>query len=126
MSTIKEQAKATAIRQLNLAVRDLIRSMNAANDFNISIVEQETESSWFDFSLEYPPYEDSPQKFQRRVSNLEAEEIAWNIFYIIKDCLGYNYNEDNYYVAPEVRSFSDKLFFNKTFRFKIGFIEKNL
>ena len=123
MSTIKEQAKATAIRQLNLAVRDLIKSMNAANDFNISIVEQETESSWFDFSLEYPPYEDSPQKFQRRVSNLEAEEIAWNIFYIIKDFLGYEYKEGRDFVALQLDGVFDKLYFEKKVEFSIGFIE---
>ena len=123
MSTIKEREKKTVKNQLNLAVRDLIKSMNSANDFNISIVERETESSWFEFTLEYPPYEDSPQKFQRRVSNIEADKIAWTIFYSIKDFFGYEYKERRDFVAPQLDGVSDKLYFEKKVEFSIGFFE---
>ena len=122
--TEKQLAGQTAINKLNLAVRDLIKSMNSASDFNITIVNEDTKSSWFEFSLEYPPYEDSPQKFQRRVSNIEAKDIARRIFYSIKDLFGYNYNEDRNYVASEVESFSDQVYYEKQFQFTIGFIEK--
>lgn len=121
--TEKQLADQTAINKLNLAVKDLIKAMNTASDFNISFVQKDTKSRWFDFSVEYPPY-DSPQKFQRRVSNKEAEVIAWNIFYSIKDRFGYNYNEKRHYVAEALISFSDKLYFEKKVQFSIGFFEE--
>ncbi len=124
MSTIKEREKETAVSQLNLAVQDLIKSMNSTSKLNIALVNKEDESSWFEFSLEYPPYEDSPQKFQRRISNLEAEVIAWNIFHNIKDLLGYEYREDHNFIGPELTGFSSKLYFYKEVQFSIGFIEK--
>lgn len=60
-------------------MRDLIKAMNSASDLNIAIVEKKTSGASFTFSLEYSPYEDSPQKFQRRVSNLEMEEFIENV-----------------------------------------------
>lgn len=94
MPTVKEREEATVRNQLELAVRDLIKVMNSESNCNIAIVEEETNPPSFEFSVEYSPYKDSPQKFQRYVSNLKAEEIAMNIFYNIKDILGYQYEEN--------------------------------
>ena len=124
MTTVKETTDMGVNNQLKQNVKDLIRVMNSENKFKISIVEDETTSpSWFKFLLEYPPYEDCAQKFQRRISSMEAKTIAWDIFYNIKDFLGYNYNSDSYYVAKELQSFSAKPYFEKQFQFTIGFIE---
>ena len=94
MATVKEREEATVKNQLDLAVRDFIKVMDSESDFNIAIVEEETNSPSFEISVEYPPYKDSPQKFQRHVSNFKAEEIALNIYFNIKNVLGYEYKEN--------------------------------
>ena len=139
MPTIKEREEATVKNQLDLAVRNLITAMNSESDFNIAIVEEETDPPWFEISVEYPPYENSPQKFQRRVSNFKAEEIARNIYYIIKDFFGYKYEEEFKLLKPcsenshhsyrhrdSIGKFTDynRIFLHEIIHIRIGFIEK--
>ena len=134
MSTIKETQEKTVKAQLNLAVRDLIKYMNSASELNIAIVEEETKDSWFEFLLEYPPYEDNRQKFQRRVSNLETDEFISNVFSNIEDFMGCEYNQDNNFVkafVPPDRydhqagffSIYGRLCFFKKIHISIGFVE---
>ncbi|RKU15934.1 hypothetical protein C6501_06130 [Candidatus Poribacteria bacterium] len=88
MPTIKEREEQTVKKQLNLGVRDLIKSMNSASDLIITIAENDPTDTWFDILLEYEPYEDSPQKFQRHVSNLEVEGFISNVFSNIEGLIG--------------------------------------
>ena len=120
-----------------MAVGNLITAMNSESNFNIAIVEEETDPPWFEISVEYPPYEGSPQKFQRLVSNIKAEEIALNIYYNIKDLLGYEYKKDIRLLKPPSETASmgrrmaiggfqeyNRIFLHKTIHIKIGFIEQ--
>ncbi len=136
MSTVKERTEEGIENQLILAVRDLIRSMNSASDLNIAIVEEETSGTSFEFSLEYPPYEDSPQKFQRRVSNIDSLEFINNVFDNIEDLMGFKYKRGNTFIKATAsngrsnRSFADtsspntfKILTRKKIHIRILFVE---
>ena len=135
MSTIKETQEQTVKTQLDRAVRDLIEVMDSESSFDIAIVEEDTKYPRYEFSIEYPPYEKSAQKFQPRVSNLEAEVFTRNVFDNIKDLLGYDYRyEDNFIevfvprdgvYSGQVGLFSNhkKLYFYKKIHIKIRFVE---
>ena len=138
MSTVREQQEKTIKKQLTLAVRDLIKSMNSESTLDIAIVEEKTNDTSFEFSLEYPPYEDSRQKFHRRVSNIEAEEFICNVLANIEELLGYKYMRGSGFISISVppnekfkrgisvKLFSDsngKLRFFKILHVRITFVE---
>lgn len=136
MSTVKERTEEGIENQLILAVRDLIRSMNLASDLNIVIVEEGTSGTSFEFLLEYPPYEDSPQKFQRRVSNIDSVEFINNVFDNIEDLMGFKYKRSGSFIKAtrhngiSSRSFADtsntnifKIVSHKKIRIRILFVE---
>lgn len=136
--TVKEVTETGVENQLDLAVRNLISAMDLESVLDITIVEEETKPPWFEVSLEYPPYENSPQKFQRRVSISKAEEIARNIYYNIKDVLGFEYKAEEFKLLqppgeiaqhdrPISSSWSDsgKVLYKKI-HIRIGFIENRI
>ena len=137
MKTIREREEETLKNQFNLAVRDLIKSMNSESNLNITIVEEETSNTTFEFLLEYPPYEDSRQQFQRRVSNIDSIEFINNVFDNIEDLMGYKYRRDRNFVkattsdSRSLRSFLDNQYAqsfhistHKQIRIRIQFVEE--
>ena len=102
MKTVKEQEQDTVIKQFILAVRALIKYMNSDNEYNIAIVEEDSNGKSFEFSLEYTLYEDNRLNFQRRVSNLQAEEFISNVFDNIEDFIGIKYKRGDTFVKVRV------------------------
>ena len=88
-TTMKETQEAIGKNQPALYVESLVSAVNAASDFDLVLVE--SDSPWFEVSVEYPPYH-GPEKFQRRISAHEAWAIAENIHYNIKDVFGDDYD----------------------------------
>ena len=98
MRTVKETEEQSVKNQLILAVRNLIECMNSASDLNIEIVEEETSETSFVFSLEYPPYENNRQGFQRRVSSIDTNEFIHNVFDNIEEIMGFNYKRGGRFI----------------------------
>ena len=86
--------------QLKQDVDILIKQINANSNLNLAIIPKETDPPWFEISIEYKPYSNNKPYFQRRISLREADTIAWNIFYIIKDHLGYEFSSQFEWVKP--------------------------
>ena len=142
-TTMKEAQKAIDKNQLASYVESLVSAINAASDFNLVLVE--SDSPWFEVSVEYPPYH-GPEKFQRRISAHEAWAIAGNIHYNIKELFGYDYDakqihvyrlSENAYPRPAGEFYdsryrepiikgreSDAIVMYKKLYIKIGFVEK--
>ena len=93
--TMKETQEAIGKNQPALYVKSLVSAVNAASDFDLVLVKND--SPWFEVSVEYPPYP-GPEKFQRRISAHEAWAIAENIHYNIKDVFGYDYDAEEIHV----------------------------
>ena len=109
-TTRKESQAKIEKNQLKMDMELLIKRINEKSEFDIAIVVEETDSSWFEISIEYPPYSDGKPNFQRRISMREVETIAWNIFYNIRDYHGYEYKNPNFeWVKPreEGQQYSD-------------------
>ena len=131
--TMKETQEAIEKIQLPLHVEALVSAINAASDFNLVLVE--SDSPWFEVSVEYPPYH-GPEKFQRRISAHEAFAIAGNIHYNIKDFFGYDYDAEEIRVYPLPENAhgyreaiskgreSEAIVMYKKLYIKIGFVEK--
>ena len=110
VSTTKKESQADIDKgQLITTMEILIKGINAKSDYNLAIISDITEQPWFEISIQCEFYTEGPPNFQRRISMREAETVAWNIFYIIKDYHGYEYKPKFEWVKPrdEGQQFSD-------------------
>lgn len=137
MTTVKDREQEIVKSQLIQNVRDLINCMNSESDLDIAIIEDQSSGTTFEFSLEYPPYEDSLQKFQRRVSNIDSIEFINNVFDNIEEIMGFKYKKGVNFIKTLVltegeyrqrqldQSFSDSgiLYIYKKVHIRIQFVE---
>ena len=97
MNTRRESQELIDNNQMKMDMQELLKSINEITNYELSIVENETEPPRFVISLKYKAYLNDRHGFIHRITNLEAEYLVKNIFENIKEIQGRDFVlKDNY------------------------------
>ena len=97
MKTRRETQELIDKNQMKTDMKILLELINETTNYDLSIVEDETDPPLFVISLKYKSYTDNKFGFVHRITNLEAEYLAKNIFENLKEIQGKDFIlKDNY------------------------------
>ena len=97
MNTRGEQQELMFNTRMKVDVEKLLISINELTNYDLSLVEDETDPPEFVISLKYKEYSNEELGYIHRITNIEAEFLIQNIFQNIKDLYGKDYIlKDNY------------------------------
>jgi len=91
MNTRHEQQELMFNTRMKVDVEKLLNSINELTNYDLSLVEDETDPPNFVISLKYKEYSNDEPKFIHRITNVEAEFLIQNIFQNIKELYGKDY-----------------------------------
>ena len=97
MKTRRETQELIDQGQMKKDMQILLDSINEITNYDLSMIEEETEPPVFVISLKYKAYPNDRLGFIHRITNLEAEYLVKNIFENIKEIQGENYILKNNY-----------------------------
>ncbi len=97
MNTRKESQELIEKNQMKMDMQILLESINETTNYDLSMIEDETEPPVFVISLKYKAYPNNKHRFIHRITNLEAECLVKNIFENLKEIQGKEFIlKDNY------------------------------
>ena len=97
MKTRRESQELIDKNQMKTDMQILLKLINETTNYDLSIVEDETDPPLFVISLKYKVYPNDKHEFVHRITNLEAEYLVKNIFENIKEIHGKDFIlTDNY------------------------------